>query len=204
MWKVAVSMPCADRPVDRAVEDRGVVLVHAEDEAAVDHHAEVVQPAHGLPVVAVEVLDLALRAQACRVRASRSRRRGCAGPPPRPSRAGAGFRTDCTVPAACHRRPIPRMPSKSAVGEARVAEEVVVEEVEVAARQALDLGERVVDASACRSPCRPRRRPPCSRSRRCAGSRARPRSSSGRGRGGAGSGRGGSAAGRRACAPSER
>ena len=41
---------------------------------------------------------------------------------------------------------MPRMPSKSAVGEAPIAEQVIVEEVEMAARQPIDLGERVVDA----------------------------------------------------------
>ena len=41
---------------------------------------------------------------------------------------------------------IPRMPSKSARAEAAVAEQVVVEKVEVTPRQPRDLGQRVVDA----------------------------------------------------------
>ena len=56
-------------------------------------------------------------------------------------RAGSAF----TVPAACNSRPIPRMPSNSAVANRAVAEQVVVEEVEVPAGQPLDLRERVVD-----------------------------------------------------------
>ena len=63
MWKVAVSMPCPIAQSTVRSKTDGVVLVHAEDEAAVHHHAEVVEPPHRLPVVAVEVLDLALLAE---------------------------------------------------------------------------------------------------------------------------------------------
>ena len=65
-WKVAVSMPCAIAHSTVRSKTERVVLVHAEDEAGVDHHAEVVEAADGGVVVAAEVLALALRAQACR------------------------------------------------------------------------------------------------------------------------------------------
>src|SRR4029077_12476873 len=57
----------ADRPLDGAAEHALVVPVHAEDEAAVDHHPEAVQAADGLAVVTAQVLGLALRAQVLRV-----------------------------------------------------------------------------------------------------------------------------------------
>jgi hypothetical protein len=52
-----------DRPVDRPGERRGVVAVHAEDEAAVHHDALRVQPADGGAVVPVQVLQFAVGAQ---------------------------------------------------------------------------------------------------------------------------------------------
>jgi disulfide oxidoreductase YuzD len=55
-----------DRPLHRALEDRGVVLVEAKDEARVHHDAQVVQAADGRPVVPAQVLPLALRAEALR------------------------------------------------------------------------------------------------------------------------------------------
>ena len=55
--------PLGDRPVHRAVEHRLVIRIHAEDETAVDHHAEAVQPPDRGGVVAVEILKLVLLAQ---------------------------------------------------------------------------------------------------------------------------------------------
>ena len=114
MWKVAVSMPWSIAQSTVRSKTDGVVLVHAEDEAPVHHHAEVVQPAHRRVVVAAEVLDLALRAQAPPGSGSRSRRRGCAGrrPPPSPEAPASGPSSPCPRPA--RRGRIPRMPSKSA------------------------------------------------------------------------------------------
>jgi hypothetical protein len=45
-------------PFDGALENTGVVVVHAEDEAAVDHHAEVAQPLDRSAVVTMQVLLL--------------------------------------------------------------------------------------------------------------------------------------------------
>ena len=56
-----------DRPVNRAVENSRVVIVHTKDKAAIDHHAQFVQPPDGGVVVAVQVLMLVLLAQVCRV-----------------------------------------------------------------------------------------------------------------------------------------
>ena len=58
MWNVAVVMPCSIAQSTVRAEHVLVVLVHAEDEAAVDHDAEAVQPVGDGGVVAAEVLAL--------------------------------------------------------------------------------------------------------------------------------------------------
>ena len=52
-----------DRPVDRLSEHGCIVVIHAEDEAAVDHHAEIVQAANRIAIIAPQVLVLALLQQ---------------------------------------------------------------------------------------------------------------------------------------------
>ena len=52
-----------DRPFDRARENSLVVFVHPEDEAAVDHHPETVQPTNRRGIVAAQVLILPLLRQ---------------------------------------------------------------------------------------------------------------------------------------------
>src|SRR5215216_2246002 len=49
-----------DGPFDRPVKDRFVVAIHAEYDAAVNHHSRTLKPAYGLTVVAIQVLVLAL------------------------------------------------------------------------------------------------------------------------------------------------
>ena len=53
----------ADSPVNRTCKNSGVILIHAKDEAAVDHHPQVVQAADRRAVIAVEILVLMLRGQ---------------------------------------------------------------------------------------------------------------------------------------------
>ena len=67
MWNVAVSMPCSIAHSTVRSNTDSIVAIHAEDEAAVDHHAEVVQTADGRAVVAAQVLVLALLEQVRRV-----------------------------------------------------------------------------------------------------------------------------------------
>ena len=45
-----------DGPVHRPLEDVRTVVVHPEDETAIDHHAELVQPADRSIVVATHIL----------------------------------------------------------------------------------------------------------------------------------------------------
>ena len=56
-----------DRPLDGPLEDGRVVLVHAKNEAAIDHHSQVVETSYCLPVVAAEILELALGLETLRV-----------------------------------------------------------------------------------------------------------------------------------------
>ena len=104
------------RPADGAVEDIVVILVHAEDKTAVDHHAVVVQPANRRGVVAVQILHLVLRGQAGRIQRLEAHEEAAQ------SRGGGQFHqpgrsTLCTVPAACQTRPMPRIPAKSAAAK---------------------------------------------------------------------------------------
>ena len=52
-----------DRPFHRPLEHGRIVAIHAEDEAAVDHHADIVQSPDGGAVVASKVLELPLLEQ---------------------------------------------------------------------------------------------------------------------------------------------
>ncbi len=106
-------------------------------------------------------------------RASRSRRIGCAARPRAARSIRSPRRTESTVAAPWNSRPMPRMPANKALGEAAVAEQVIVEEVQVPARQALDLGERGVDSAACRTSARLRRTRPCSKTSQWCGQPAR-------------------------------
>ena len=162
MWKVAVSTPRLSGPVHGAREDRRVVVVHAEDEGAVDHDAEVVQAADGGVVgrraggpaarpgvrrgrpAAGQVLRLAGAAQVHLVERLEADEQAA-----QPAlhrlleEAGAedGLDRPGRLPQAAH----PFEAVEERLGERRAAEEVVVEEVEVTAGEAVDLGERVVD-----------------------------------------------------------
>ena len=64
------------------------------------------------------------------------------------------------------------MPSNSARAKRAIAEQMIVEEIEMAAGQPRDLGERVVDALGVERSAALRRTRPCSRSRSAADSRA--------------------------------
>ena len=59
MWNVAVVIPLLNRPVDGAPKDVAVVPVQSEDEAPVDHDAEIVEPPDDVSIAAAEVLALA-------------------------------------------------------------------------------------------------------------------------------------------------
>ena len=146
MWNVAVVMPCADRPVHRPRKHRLVVVVHAEDEAAVDHDAEVVQAIGDGGVVAAEVLALVAAARGWRASSVSKPTKRLRSPASAALSTRSPRRIESTVAAPWNSRPMPRMPSKSAAAKRAIAEQVIVEEVQMPARQPIDLGERVVHA----------------------------------------------------------
>ncbi len=53
-----------DRPLDGAIEDGCIVSIHTEDKATVHHYAVIMQAANGFAVIAVEILEFVLLAQA--------------------------------------------------------------------------------------------------------------------------------------------
>ena len=134
-----------DRPVHRPFEDVIVIVVHPEDEAAVDHDAEAVQPAGHGGVVASEILAFVAQREVAR----RERLE------PDEQAAQPGFRGALDQIASEHgidRRCALEQPPHSphALEQRRrkpsVPEQMIVEEVEVPAGQSIDLGERIVYA----------------------------------------------------------
>ena len=122
-----------------------IVSIHPEDEAAVDHHAEAVQPANRGGIVAAQVLVLPLLGEVRRDSASRSPRRDFEVHFPPLARVDPGASTAFTVPAACQSLRHAAHAVEERRRESPIAEEVVVEEVQMAARQALDLRERGIN-----------------------------------------------------------
>jgi hypothetical protein len=134
-----------DRPIDRAAEHILVILIHPEHEAAVDHDAEAVQPIADGGVIASEVLPL--------VAAHEIRRReGLEADEQAAQSRGRRAFGDVAAQDRIDRRRALKEPSNAAHaieqrrGKAGIAEQVIVEKVEMATRQALDLGEGIVDA----------------------------------------------------------
>ena len=140
-----------DRPIHRPLEHIRTVVIHAEDEAAVDHDAEVVQPLRDGGIVAAEILALVA---ACQVR-----RRQRLESDKNASKSGLrGPLDEVAAKNGIHGRGPLKEPTHAAHAveeracELRVAEKVVVQKVEVAARQPIDLRERVVHALGIEGP----------------------------------------------------
>ncbi len=132
-----------DGPVYGATEDLRTVSVEAEDEAAVDHDAEAVEPAYDLAIVAAEVLALAGALEAAR---------------------GERFEPNEQAPESCRRRVFDAIIAQDRVdscgclkdaahsfhaaeeisGEPGIPEEMIVQEVEMSAGKAGNFGKRVI------------------------------------------------------------
>src|SRR5437660_1437037 len=52
-----------DRPLDRTIKDAFIIVVHAEDEATVDHDAKIVQTLDSHVIISIEILILMLLLQ---------------------------------------------------------------------------------------------------------------------------------------------
>src|ERR1700730_13671310 len=120
-------------------------MVHTEYEAAVDHHAKIVQPANSGGVVAADVLEFALLLQIVAVHGLESDKEAAHSACTRLCQHSwllkHGFHSARRLPQPIH--------SEHAVeerfSEGRASEEVVVQEVQMAPRQPVDLGQGGVD-----------------------------------------------------------
>jgi hypothetical protein len=132
-----------DSPFHGPVEDGGVVIVHAEDEARIDHHAELTQPTDRGGVVATQVLPLVVVAQVALADRLEAHEQAA-------QTACHGRLENVRLEHRLHgpgRLPQPSHPSHAGEqlsGEAPVAEQVVVQEVQMPAGQAVHLGQRIV------------------------------------------------------------
>ena len=137
--------PLLDSPFDCAFEDVGDVMVHPEDEAAVHHHAELVQSPDRGRVVSAYVLVLALLLQVVAVdrlkadkQAAQPRSHSFLEHPrlfeDRLDRTGR-------LPHAVHATHA----VEQRLRKRRAAEEVVVEKVQMPSRKPVDLGQGRVD-----------------------------------------------------------
>ena len=136
--------PLGDRPCDGSVEDAGVVLIHAEDEAAVDHHSQVVEAADRGAVVPSQVVVLVLLAEIGAVdglksheQTAQSTGRGLVEQARLGARRENGVHRAGRLPEAPHAFHAVEQGAR----ETTVPEQVVVKEVEVGPGQAVDFGE---------------------------------------------------------------
>ncbi len=145
MWKVAVVIPLRIAQSTVRAKDVAIVAVQPEDEAPVDHDAEIVEPPDDVSVAAAEVLALARAREPAgrqRLESDEQAAQSC----------GRSLFDDVVAKDRVHRRGALEDPAHSPhaaeefFGEPRIPEEVVVQEVEVAARKAGDFGERGVHA----------------------------------------------------------
>jgi len=136
--------PVLDGPVHRPREHRLVVAIHAEDEAAVNHDAEIVQAADRGGVVAAQVLILVLLGQVLRVeRLEADEQAAQAGFERAFEQIGREHRVD-----RAGRLPEPAHAThalEQGLRKAAIAEQMVVEKVQMPTGQALDLRQRRID-----------------------------------------------------------
>jgi len=136
--------PALNSPVDRSGEHVRILAVQTEDEASIDQDAEVIEPPDDVAIVAAQVLPLAGAGQA----AGRERLESDEEAPE--SRRRRVFDDVIAQDGIDGRGPLEHTPhsphaAEQIPREARIAQEMVVEEIEVAARESGDLGKRRVD-----------------------------------------------------------
>src|SRR6266852_8615614 len=135
--------PLPDSPCDRMIKNCLVVFIHAEHETAVDHHAMVVKPAYGGSVVAAKILKFSLLLEIRLIGGLKPNKQA-------PQSAGhrllEEFRRQHRVHSS-RRLPETAHAShaiKERIRKTRIAEQMIVEEIQVTSRQTIDLGQRVV------------------------------------------------------------
>jgi hypothetical protein len=141
------------RPVNGSRKHVGVVSVEPEDEAPIDHDSEIVEPSDHLLVAAAEILPLVGVLQASRRKAfeadeqaPQSCRRGVfdqVAPARGSARRGGGQHGVHRCRALKDAAHAPHAAEQIAC-EAHMSEQVIVEEIQMAPRQAIDLRQRIV------------------------------------------------------------
>ena len=134
-----------DGPIHRAPEHVRVVVVHAEDEAAVDHDAEIVQPTGHGGVIASEVLPFVAAGEIAggeRFEAYKQTAQPRVGGPLDEIAAQNGIHCRRALKQAVHAAHA----VEESAREALVAEQVIIEEVQMPAGQPGDLGQCIVHA----------------------------------------------------------
>jgi hypothetical protein len=109
-------------PLDCALEDIRLIPIHAENEASINHDAEVVKATDRFGIIGVEVLEFPLLPQGFLIDALETHEQAA-------QTAGGSFsrsrgsvpdaRRELTVPAPCQMRSMPFMPSKSEAAKRR-------------------------------------------------------------------------------------
>src|SRR5215469_15565174 len=120
-------------------------MVHSENKAAVDHHAKTVQAPDGFPIIPVQVLELALSFQVrlvCGFKADEQAAEATVNRLLDQSRREDGVHCAGGLPDTTHAFHAVKQRSR----ESAVAKKMVVQKVEMAARETFDFGQCVVDA----------------------------------------------------------
>jgi hypothetical protein len=134
-----------DCKVDGAAEDIGVVIIHTENEAAVDHDSQAMEPFRYSVVVAARILPFVAPGEIGRGERFQSDKKTAQASLGRffdeiagKNRIDRRSALEQTVHAA--------QTFEERARESAVAQQMIVEEVKVPAGRALDFGKRVVDA----------------------------------------------------------
>src|SRR5262245_12650217 len=133
-----------DRPLHGSFEHRSIVGIHAEHKASVDHHAEIVQTLDRAGIVSPKVLILPLLDQIRRIQrfeADEQASKTALDSSLEQTGHEDGIDGAGSLPQASHSA----HPVEQARGKPAIAEEMVVQEVEMATWQPLDLGQRIID-----------------------------------------------------------
>src|SRR5262249_39649454 len=132
-----------DGPFHRSRKDRLVVAVHAEDKTAVDHDAQIVETTNRSGVVAAQILKLPLLGQVCWTeRLEADEKTAEAGLDGSLEKVGGQHCVHGAggLPQAAHAA----HPVEESGRESTITKEVIVEKVQMSARQAVDFGKRRV------------------------------------------------------------
>src|SRR5262245_58647015 len=127
-------------PLHSSRENVGVIVIHSEHEAAVDHHAETMESSHSVLVVEPDVLHLPLPAQISDVRGFKSDKQAAKTAVDRllqESWLMHGIHCSCSLPQPAHAF----HSVEEGCRKLRISEEVIIKEVKMPAGKPLDFSE---------------------------------------------------------------